>query len=266
MEVPATHYAVTAQGESVAYQVVGNGPFDLVFVPGFISHVELLWAEPSIARFYERMASYSRLILFDKRGTGLSDPIPGPQPLEERMQDVQAVLDAVGSERAALVGLSEEARWLPCSRRHTRSERSPSYSAARSGAARRSGIPPGSGGSRPAGVSRRRSRGDGSALSLLGPSSGATARQRGLLERAGASPRMAQALIAMWLEIDLGDVLPSISVPTLVLNRAEEIFRPRRRASWPHASQALGTWSFLASITSPGPATRGPTSRRSRNS
>jgi class 3 adenylate cyclase len=226
MEVPTTHYAVTAQGESVAYQVVGNGPFDLVFVPGFISHVELLWAEPSIARFYERMASYSRLILFDKRGTGLSDPIPGPQPLEERMQDVQAVLDAVGSERAALVGLSEGSA-MAALFAATYPERTIALvlcGPIRGGSAER----------HPAGqrwfeACRRfqaalESWGDGSALSLLGPSSGATARQRGLLERAGASPRMAQALIAMWLEIDLGDVLPSISVPTLVLNRAEEIF------------------------------------------
>ena len=77
MEIPGTRYAQAADGDSIAYQVVGDGPFDLVYVPGFISHVELLWAEPSIGRFYERLASFSRLILFDKRGTGLSDPIPG---------------------------------------------------------------------------------------------------------------------------------------------------------------------------------------------
>jgi pimeloyl-ACP methyl ester carboxylesterase len=107
MDVPDTRYAHAADGDCIAYKVVGDGPFDLVYIPGFISHVELFWAEPAIARFYERLASFSRLILFDKRGTGLSDPIPGPQPLEERMEDVRVVMDAAGSGRAALVGLSE---------------------------------------------------------------------------------------------------------------------------------------------------------------
>ena len=226
MEVPTTHYAITAQGESVAYQVVGDGPFDLVYVPGFISHVELLWAEPSIARFYERLASFSRLILFDKRGTGLSDPIQGPQPLEERMEDVLAVLDAIGSERAALVGLSEGSAMAALF--------AATYPERTSALVLCGPIQGGSAEHHPAGqrwseACRRfqtalESWGDGSTLPLLGPSSGATARQLGLLERAGASPRMAQALIAMWLEIDLRDVLPSISVPTLVLNRSGEIF------------------------------------------
>ena len=80
--------------------MVGDAPFDLVYIPGFISHVELWWAEPSIGRFYERLASFSRLILFDKRGTGLSDPIPGLQPLEERMEDVRAVMSAPRSHAA----------------------------------------------------------------------------------------------------------------------------------------------------------------------
>src|SRR5690606_30705184 len=76
-------------------------------VPGLVSHVEAFWRDPSIAYFYDRLASFSRLVLFDKRGTGLSDPVHGPQPLEERILDVRAVMDAAGSERAALVGLSE---------------------------------------------------------------------------------------------------------------------------------------------------------------
>jgi deoxyinosine 3'endonuclease (endonuclease V) len=81
VEIPDTRYAAADDGDSIAYKVVGDGAFDLVYVPGFISHVELAWAEPAIARFYERLASFSRLILFDKRGTGLSDPIQAPQPL-----------------------------------------------------------------------------------------------------------------------------------------------------------------------------------------
>jgi pimeloyl-ACP methyl ester carboxylesterase len=104
-----TRYARAANGTSISYQVAGSGPPDLVFVPGFVSNLEVFREEPAVARFYERLASFSRLILFDKRGTGLSDPLQGPQPLEERIEDVDAVMDAVGSTRAALVGLSEGA-------------------------------------------------------------------------------------------------------------------------------------------------------------
>ena len=90
----------------IAYQVVGDGPLDLVFVPGFVSHLEYQWEEPMQARFFHRLASFSRLIRFDKRGAGLSDRVK-TGTLEERMDDVRAVMDAVGSERAALLGLSE---------------------------------------------------------------------------------------------------------------------------------------------------------------
>ena len=88
----------------IAYQVLGRGPLDLVYVPGWVSHVELAWEEPTLARFLRRFASFSRLITFDKRGTGLSDRVPNDQlpTLEERMDDLRAVMDAVGSERAAL--------------------------------------------------------------------------------------------------------------------------------------------------------------------
>jgi DNA-binding winged helix-turn-helix (wHTH) protein/pimeloyl-ACP methyl ester carboxylesterase len=92
---------------NIAYQVIGDGPFDLVFVMGWVSHLEYFWAEPSFARFLRRLASFSRLILFDKRGTGLSDRVTALPTLEQRMDDVRAVMDAVGSERAALLGISE---------------------------------------------------------------------------------------------------------------------------------------------------------------
>ena len=92
---------------NIAYQVIGNGPIDLVFVMGWVSHLEYYWREPSFARFLRRLAGFSRLILFDKRGTGLSDPVTEMPTLEQRMDDVRAVLDAVGSRRAALLGVSE---------------------------------------------------------------------------------------------------------------------------------------------------------------
>ena len=92
---------------SIAYQVTGDGPTDLVLVPGFFSHLEIDWEHPGSARLFERLGSLVRLIRFDKRGTGLSDRAVGLPDLETRMDDVRAVMDAAGSDRAALFGLSE---------------------------------------------------------------------------------------------------------------------------------------------------------------
>lgn len=106
MSVPETKF--TQSGEvTIAYQVVGNGSLDLVMVPGFISHLEQAWEDPSFSRFLLHLASFSRLILFDKRGTGLSDRIGDIPTLEERMDDVLAVMDAAESQQAALFGVSE---------------------------------------------------------------------------------------------------------------------------------------------------------------
>jgi pimeloyl-ACP methyl ester carboxylesterase len=92
---------------NIAYQVVGDGPIDLVVNLGWVSHLAVVWDEPSVARFLERLASFTRLILFDKRGTGMSDRVHPLPTLEQRMDDVRAVMDAAGSERAALFGISE---------------------------------------------------------------------------------------------------------------------------------------------------------------
>jgi predicted ATPase/pimeloyl-ACP methyl ester carboxylesterase/DNA-binding CsgD family transcriptional regulator len=101
-----TRYARSG-GVNIAYQVLGQGPIDLVFVMGWVTHLDYFWQEPRFARFLRRLASFSRLIVFDKRGTGLSDRGVGLPTLEQRMDDVRAVMDAVGSERAALLGVSE---------------------------------------------------------------------------------------------------------------------------------------------------------------
>ncbi len=104
--VPRTRYA--RSGElSIAYQVFGEGPVDLVYVPGWITHLELGWQQPRVAAFFRRLASFSRVIVLDKRGTGLSDRATGYPTLEDRMDDLRAVMDAVGSERAVLFGMSE---------------------------------------------------------------------------------------------------------------------------------------------------------------
>ncbi len=109
-EAPETRYARSGE-YSIAYQVVGDGEFDLVYVPGLASHLELFWEEPAYSRFLHRLASFSRLILMDRLGTGLSDRLPPNQAstYEQRMDDIRAVMDAVGSERAALLGWSEGA-------------------------------------------------------------------------------------------------------------------------------------------------------------
>ncbi|HZM35300.1 MAG TPA: adenylate/guanylate cyclase domain-containing protein [Burkholderiales bacterium] len=105
---PQTRYARSGD-VSIAYQLVGEGPVDLVFVMGWVSNIDEFWTEPSWARFLERLASFSRLIVFDKRGTGLSDRVDEAHlpSLEQRMDDVRAVMDAVGSKKAALLGISE---------------------------------------------------------------------------------------------------------------------------------------------------------------
>jgi pimeloyl-ACP methyl ester carboxylesterase/class 3 adenylate cyclase len=111
MGIPETRYAATADGLNIAYQVVGDGAVDLVYVPGFVSHIELSWEWPSIARSYRELASFSRLILFDKRGTGVSDRVPDNRlpDLETRMDDLCAVMDAAGSKRAVVLAASEGA-------------------------------------------------------------------------------------------------------------------------------------------------------------
>ncbi len=104
--LPQTRYAKSGD-VNIAYQVLGQGPPDLVLIPGWVSNIEIFWEEPAVVRFFTRLASFSRLILFDKRGTGLSDRVAEMPNLETRMDDVRAVLDTVGSERAALFGYSE---------------------------------------------------------------------------------------------------------------------------------------------------------------
>src|SRR5258708_7537544 len=103
---PETKYAKSGD-INIAYQVIGSGPIDLIYVPGWVTHLEYGWEEPSLARFYRRLASFSRLILFDKRGTGLSDQSTNMPTLEQRMDDVRAVMEAVRSERAGVFGMSE---------------------------------------------------------------------------------------------------------------------------------------------------------------
>src|SRR6476646_11944007 len=104
-DVGPTRYAKSGD-LSVAYQVIGDGPRDLIFVPGIISHVEFFHQLPGYTDFLQGLASFARVVVLDKRGNGLSDRVIGASSLEERMDDIRAVMDAVGSERAALFGVS----------------------------------------------------------------------------------------------------------------------------------------------------------------
>src|SRR6059036_467606 len=105
---PETRYAPSKDGH-VGYQVVGDGPLDLVFIPNWLSNVEVMWEEPSLARFLRRLGTFSRLLCFDKRGSGVSDPVPltALPTLEEWMEDVRAVMNAAHVQRAALLGSAE---------------------------------------------------------------------------------------------------------------------------------------------------------------
>ena len=112
---PATRYARSG-GVSIAYQVVGEGPLDLVWIPSMAHHVELNWENPMVARFLHRLGSIARVLVFDKRGTGMSDRLAGSETLEERMDDIRAVMDAVGSERRWSRVSATRARFRCCSR------------------------------------------------------------------------------------------------------------------------------------------------------
>ena len=107
MEAPEIRYTRTPDGTSIAYAVLGDGPLDLLCIPGFVSHLEVFLEAPGADRYFGRLASFSRLIMYDKRGQGLSDRPPDPPTLEQSMEDARAVLDAVGAERVAVYGISE---------------------------------------------------------------------------------------------------------------------------------------------------------------
>jgi class 3 adenylate cyclase len=211
----------------IAYQVVGHGPIDLVYVPTWISQIEHYWEEPSIARYFGRLASFSRLIMFDRRGSGLSDPVARAPTLEEQMDDVVAVMDAAGSERAAVFAQleggamatlfaathPERTTALVLYEAMPRMSWAPDYDWALRVEERTAALD--------------NTWGDGSRLVGLAPNSSANPRLRewfARLERLAASPGTAAKFMMMNAEVDVRAVLPSIKVPTLVLHRAEDKF------------------------------------------
>ena len=223
---PETRYAKSGD-VSIAYQLVGNGPLDLVLVPGWVSHLDCAWEYPRFADFGRRLASFSRAIFFDKRGSGLSDRIPGVATLEERMDDVRAVLDAVGSKRAALLGVSEGGPMSVLSAA-TYPERTSAlvlYGTMAKFTASADypwGFPGESFEEFVGTLIGSWGRPDSPVIPLLAPTLAGDKRFREFwarFERAAASPGAFAGLMRMNAEIDVRHVLPTIRVPTLVLHR-----------------------------------------------
>ena len=223
---PKTLYAKSGR-YNIAYQVVGQGPLDVVLVPGFVSHLDYVWDDPQLSRFFTRLASFSRLIMFDKRGTGMSDPVPVQDlpTLEERMDDVRAVMDAVGAQRAALIGASEGGPMCLLFAA-TYPERTVALVLAHT-FARGAWAPDFPWGARPEQQAALLGRlesgwGSGVLLGAFAPSQvdDKDARERwARFQRRASSPGAAVALMRMVFEIDARAVLPAISVPTLVIHR-----------------------------------------------
>jgi class 3 adenylate cyclase len=229
-DLPATRY-VKSDDVHIAYQVFGQGPRDLLFVPGFVSNVEAAWQSPAHVAFFRRLASFCRVILFDKRGTGMSDRGSQIFTLEQRMHDVQAILDEVGCERAALFGVSEGG---PMSLLYAATYPARTSALILYGTyARRSWAA-----DYPFGwkdeqwqrlfdnFERHWGTPQSLAVTLFAPSLAGdqpAAERMAFYQRASASPGAAIAIMKMNREIDVRHVLPAIRVPTLVVHRTGEL-------------------------------------------
>jgi class 3 adenylate cyclase len=217
MAMPVTRYAKSGDVH-VAYQIFGSGPIDLVFVPGFVSHIENYWDHPDLARWLLRLASFARVAIFDKRGTGLSDRVSEFPSLDLRMDDARAVMDAAGIERAALLGISEggpmAALFAATYPQRCRGlvlygsfARSSSWLSAEGLEAYLRYVD--------------KAWGSGRSLPNFAPSrqnDPALQQWWGRFERLGASPAAATAVMQMLTQIDVTDILSSVHVPTLVIH------------------------------------------------
>jgi len=235
---------------SLAYQVFGDGPVELVVVGPFATHVELFWTQPEFKAFFDHLSTFCRVLLFDKAGVGLSDPVPRVRTLDERASEIEAVMDAAGVGQAALLGLSEggpAATVFAATRpRRTRAlilcstfsytgmvgwdevngdpaelrarvlpELGEDYTPSEAQIARMQGLA----------RAVRSSWGSGAALKGLIPSIGSM-RQLGMLERMGASPGMARATLEAMFRIDVRPILPTITMPTLVIHARDDLGIP----------------------------------------
>ena len=218
-----THY--TRNGEaSIAYQVFGEGPVNLVLVPGFISHIENYWTEPSFARWLERLGSFARVAMFDKTGTGLSDQFRGTPGMDERMDDVRVVMDAAGMETATVFGISEggSLATLFAATHPARCDGLVVY-----GAFARFSSWFGDEAELEAFFDYvDTSWGTGESLAAFAPSCAGDASFQewwGRFERHGASPAAVKRIMRINSGIEIADVLSAVSVPALVIHRTDDV-------------------------------------------
>ena len=223
----------------IAYQTVGSGPRDIVVAIGWVSHLELLWDLPETVHFLERLASLGRLILYDARGTGMSDRPPGAPSLDDLVPDLVAVLDAVGSSRAVIVGWVDKAAVaLTLAARHPERVESLVLGEALASAVPRPGHPSGM---EPAGLEglavavEHGAWGSGQMLSMVAPTASHDPRVAAWWrrwERMSATPNTAAALLRLLLDVDVRDVLPEVQAPVLVLHRGGSEFIPAEAVRW----------------------------------
>ncbi len=226
---PQTRYTTTRDGRHLAWSTLGDGPIDLLYVPQSISAMEHLWEHPTVAEFFERLASFARLIIFDRRGSGMSERLPQPAPLEEQMDDIHAVMDAAGSERAAIMAIyeggpmamlfaataPERVGALMLYASMARTMWAPDYDWARTAEVRA------------AGMDRLEAEwGHGEMLSKQWAPNYADDPRLGAwmsrLQRLAMDPSYARKMIAANGSIDVREVLPSIQAPTLVMHRRQD--------------------------------------------
>ena len=238
MPPPQTEYA--RSGEiGIAYQVVGEGEMDVVVAFPFVSHLDLVWESPAISHFVDRISSFARVILFDRRGVGLSDPLPGPATLEERMDDVRAVMDAAGSERAALIGVSEGGTMCMLFAA-TYPERTSALvlcgAMARSTWAEDYPWAPEKEAAEEALLQLLAPAwGKGTSIEIFAPTYADDPQAvefQARYERQAASPIRVQQFFEMFLDLDVRDALPLIQAPTLVLHRRHDRAVNVRAGRW----------------------------------
>jgi class 3 adenylate cyclase len=233
-ETPIVRYARSGD-LTIAYQVLGDGPFDLVWVPGLIGHLEFEWEDARSARLYRRLAGFSRFIRFDKRGSGLSERVIGAPTLEERMEDVRIVMDAVGSERAALLGVSEGG---PMSIMFAATYPQRTLALVLYGTFAKWHAEPGYAGFdsiEPLIEKFTTTWGTGASLETFAKKWASNERARAAMariERAAASPRSVRAMLEVIGATDVRPILPTIAVPTLVVSRTDDFLETHGLSSF----------------------------------
>ena len=233
MAVPETRYARRSDGVNIGYQMLGSGPATLVWCWGWMSHMDLQWADAALARMFERLAGFCRLVIYDKAGTGVSDPITHVPTLEERVEDVRVVMDAAGIEHAAILGESEAGpvAAMFAATYPRRTDALIIYGSLATGQPDDHELA--AYGGRPGETANLLERlqdsldhwGEGRTAEWIVPSisSPLVRRAFGTMERSAVSPGMARGLIDALLSIDVRPALAAISAPTIVLHRKGDV-------------------------------------------